>query len=131
MKEGLLWYDDNPGRDLAEKIGPAARRYRQKFGTAPGVLRPPLDARRQRQGETGGRGARGLAALRAAAPLLAGAGGEAAQARGGEVEGELIAFLTTNHICGQMASEGAPAWRSLARFCTGRDDQWFLRTSGR
>lgn len=37
MKEGLLWYDDNPGRDLAEKIRPAARRYRQKFGTAPEV----------------------------------------------------------------------------------------------
>ena len=37
MKEGLLWYDDNPGRDLAEKIRPASRRYRQKFGTAPEV----------------------------------------------------------------------------------------------
>ena len=37
MKEGLLWYDDNPGRDLAEKIGPAARRYRQKFGAPPNV----------------------------------------------------------------------------------------------
>jgi hypothetical protein len=37
MKKGLLWYDDNPGRDLAEKIGPAARRYRQKFGTAPEI----------------------------------------------------------------------------------------------
>jgi hypothetical protein len=37
MKVGLLWYDDNPGRDLAEKIRPAARRYRQKFGTAPEV----------------------------------------------------------------------------------------------
>ncbi len=37
MKEGLLWYDDNPGRDLAEKIRPAARRYRQKYGTAPEV----------------------------------------------------------------------------------------------
>jgi len=37
MKEGLLWYDDNPGRDLAEKIGRAARRYRQKFGTSPDV----------------------------------------------------------------------------------------------
>jgi hypothetical protein len=34
MKEGLLWYDDS-GRDLAEKIGQAARRYRQKFGTPP------------------------------------------------------------------------------------------------
>ena len=37
MKEGLLWYDDNPGRDLAEKIGRAARRYRQKFGKAPDI----------------------------------------------------------------------------------------------
>ncbi|HUX77018.1 MAG TPA: hypothetical protein VMY40_10305 [Anaerolineae bacterium] len=37
MKEGLLWYDDNPGRDLAAKIGPAVRRYRQKFGVAPNV----------------------------------------------------------------------------------------------
>lgn len=35
MKEGLLWYDDDSGRDLAEKIGQAARRYRQKFGTTP------------------------------------------------------------------------------------------------
>jgi hypothetical protein len=34
MKEGLLWYDDS-GRDLAEKVGRAARRYRQKFGAAP------------------------------------------------------------------------------------------------
>jgi hypothetical protein len=37
MREGLLWYDDNPGRDLAEKIGPAVRRYRKKFGVAPNV----------------------------------------------------------------------------------------------
>ena len=37
MREGLLWYDDNPGRDLAEKIAPAVRRYRRKFGTAPNV----------------------------------------------------------------------------------------------
>ena len=37
MKEGLLWYDDNPGRNLAEKIEPAARRYRQKFGAAPEI----------------------------------------------------------------------------------------------
>jgi hypothetical protein len=35
VKEGLLWYDDNPGRDLVEKIGHAARRYRQKFGAPP------------------------------------------------------------------------------------------------
>nr|HID14985.1 hypothetical protein [Anaerolineae bacterium] len=37
MKVGLLWYDDDPGCDLAEKIGRAARRYRQKFGTSPDV----------------------------------------------------------------------------------------------
>ena len=37
MKEGLLWYDDDPGRELAEKIGRAARRYRQKFGAAPDI----------------------------------------------------------------------------------------------
>lgn len=37
MKQGLLWYDDSPGHDLAEKIGRAARRYRKKFGTVPDV----------------------------------------------------------------------------------------------
>ena len=37
MKAGLLWYDDDPGRDLAEKIGRAARRYRQKFGAPANV----------------------------------------------------------------------------------------------
>ena len=37
MREGLLWYDDDPGRELAEKIGRAARRYKQKFGSSPDV----------------------------------------------------------------------------------------------
>jgi hypothetical protein len=37
VKEGLLWYDDNPGCDLADKIGRAARRYKKKFGTSPDV----------------------------------------------------------------------------------------------
>lgn len=32
MKVGLLWFDDNPDRDLAEKVRRAAQRYRQKFG---------------------------------------------------------------------------------------------------
>jgi hypothetical protein len=35
VKEGLLWYDDDPGRDLGEKVGHAARRYRRKFGAPP------------------------------------------------------------------------------------------------
>jgi hypothetical protein len=34
MKEGLLWYDDS-GRDLADKVGQAARRYQKKFGAPP------------------------------------------------------------------------------------------------
>ena len=34
---GLLWYDDNPGRDLAEKVGRAVRRYRQKFSEQPNM----------------------------------------------------------------------------------------------
>ncbi len=37
MNEGLLWYDDDPGRDLAEKIERAIRGYRQKFGVFPDV----------------------------------------------------------------------------------------------
>lgn len=37
MKVGLLWFDDNPGRDLAGKVSQAERRYRQKFGTAANV----------------------------------------------------------------------------------------------
>lgn len=35
MKKGLLWYDDNAGRDLAEKIRAAIPRYRRKFGVEP------------------------------------------------------------------------------------------------
>ena len=37
MKQGLLWFDDDPSRDLAEKIRPAARRYIRKHGIAPEV----------------------------------------------------------------------------------------------
>lgn len=37
MKVGLLWYDDNPKRDLAEKVGRAAQRYKRKFGAAPDI----------------------------------------------------------------------------------------------
>lgn len=34
MRVGLLWYDDDPGRDLAEKVARAAQQYRRKFGVA-------------------------------------------------------------------------------------------------
>jgi len=37
MQVGLLWYDDDPSRDLAQKVGQAARRYRQKFGRRPNI----------------------------------------------------------------------------------------------
>ncbi|HEY4689554.1 MAG TPA: hypothetical protein VIK33_09595 [Anaerolineae bacterium] len=37
MREGLLWFDDDPRRRLEEKIQQAADRYRQKFGAAPDV----------------------------------------------------------------------------------------------
>lgn len=32
MKEGLLWYDNDPQRNLADKVGQAATRYQAKFG---------------------------------------------------------------------------------------------------
>lgn len=35
MDRGLLWYDDDPRLDLAEKVQKAVRRYRKKFGAAP------------------------------------------------------------------------------------------------
>jgi len=35
MKMGLLWFDDDPKRSLAEKISEAAARYREKFGVEP------------------------------------------------------------------------------------------------
>lgn len=37
MREGLLWFDDDPRRHIAEKVQLAAARYRQKFGVAPDV----------------------------------------------------------------------------------------------
>ena len=35
MREGLLWYNDNPKLPLAAKIEEAVRRYRVKFGESP------------------------------------------------------------------------------------------------
>ena len=37
MKTGLLWFDNDPGRDLAEKVERAAQRYQQKFGVPANV----------------------------------------------------------------------------------------------
>lgn len=35
MKEGLLWFDNNPKRNLADKVIRAADRYQQKFSRRP------------------------------------------------------------------------------------------------
>lgn len=35
MQVGLLWFDSDPGRDVASKAKDAARRYRAKFGVSP------------------------------------------------------------------------------------------------
>jgi hypothetical protein len=35
MKEGLLWFDNDPKRNLADKISQAATRYQVKFGRRP------------------------------------------------------------------------------------------------
>jgi hypothetical protein len=35
MDIGLLWYDGDPKRPLEDKIGQAARRYREKYGRWP------------------------------------------------------------------------------------------------
>jgi hypothetical protein len=35
MKYGLLWYDNDPRRPLEDKIGRAARRYHDKYGSWP------------------------------------------------------------------------------------------------
>jgi hypothetical protein len=35
MKQGLLWFDNDPRRSLEEKIAQAAERYTQKFGKQP------------------------------------------------------------------------------------------------
>lgn len=37
MREGLLWFDDDPRRRMDEKVRQAAARFRQKFGVAPDV----------------------------------------------------------------------------------------------
>ena len=37
MQEGLLWFDANPKRDIADKVARAADRYRVKFGRRPNL----------------------------------------------------------------------------------------------
>ncbi len=37
MKEGLLWFDNDPKKPLGEKVQEAARRFKAKFGTEPNV----------------------------------------------------------------------------------------------
>jgi hypothetical protein len=37
IREGLLWFDNDPHRDLSQKVGRAAQHYRRKFGRQPNV----------------------------------------------------------------------------------------------
>lgn len=37
MKTGLLWFDDDPSRDLLEKVQLAASRYERKHGRLPNM----------------------------------------------------------------------------------------------
>ncbi len=37
MKEGLLWFDDDSRRKLADKVGQAATRYQARFGRRPTI----------------------------------------------------------------------------------------------
>ncbi len=54
MREGLLWFDDDPRRQVEDKVRQAAARYRQKFGVAPDVCyvnEKAIDRRELRVGE--------------------------------------------------------------------------------
>jgi len=35
MRVGWLWFDNDPGRTVEEKVRRAVQRYREKFGQAP------------------------------------------------------------------------------------------------
>jgi hypothetical protein len=37
MKEGLLWFDNDPRRNLPDKVRQAATRYQVKFGHRPTI----------------------------------------------------------------------------------------------
>lgn len=37
MKQGMLWYDDAPGRSLEDKIARAVAYYQHKYGDRPNV----------------------------------------------------------------------------------------------
>ncbi len=38
MRVGMLWFDDNKDRTLAEKIDRAARHYQDKYGVRPTLV---------------------------------------------------------------------------------------------
>ena len=37
MQTGLLWFDNDPNREMGRKIEDAARRYKERFGVAPNI----------------------------------------------------------------------------------------------
>ncbi len=44
MRTGLLWYDDDPGRGLEEKVLRAAQHYERKYGRRPDLCLVNPDA---------------------------------------------------------------------------------------
>ena len=58
MISGLLWYDDDTHRPLAEKIGEAAQRYRERVGYEPTTCQlhpshiPSAAANKSKRGKT-------------------------------------------------------------------------------
>jgi hypothetical protein len=51
MQIGLLWYDGDPRQALEDKIGRAARRYREKYGRWPNTCYVHPQAVAQHAGE--------------------------------------------------------------------------------
>jgi hypothetical protein len=42
MNVGMMWFDSDPKKPLAQKIGEAAERYQKKYGEAPDACRVPV-----------------------------------------------------------------------------------------
>jgi hypothetical protein len=104
VREGLLWFDDDPRRDLAEKVGRAAARYRQKYGQRPNVcyVHPSLlDGKKRQLGEVR------VAPLTSVLRHHFWVGEEDGRGGGGRDEGSLLARV-------EAESRAKPMTRQLA-----------------
>ena len=93
MRTGLLWYDNDPLRELSEKVERAAAHYERKFGRAPTLcLVHPS--------HVGGNGKKG--------------GGNGAKSAG-KVEIRPGRCVLPNHLWLGVAEEGGKGRRSASR----------------